>query len=230
MIFSVILRFILYTEQIAEYEYYIGIKYLIKLLLFFVGNDCGSNNHQMMSRNAWNEEEDNEKLIHQHKMECWGFGRTRRLNELTVLWVSLYWNKYTMICFLWFIVDYIKLSWIITLQERQNISMPSFCAEISLRMTSSQPIASKPWRKHMRLEIASVSNYFGVNCALNSLTCAVKWGDIARCHQNIIDTQHTIQYDPISCSGKKHSCYWDMETEIDIDIQLLFVNSIVNKS
>lgn len=224
MIFSVILRFILYTEQIAGYEYYIGIKYLIKLLLFFLAMIVESNNHQMMSRNAWSEEEDNEKLIHQHKMECWGFGPARRLNELTVLWVSLYWNKYTTICFLWFIVDYIKL------QEPQNISMPSFYAEISLRMTVSRAIASKPWRKHMRLEIASVSNYFGVNCALNFLICAVKWGDIARCHQNIIDTQHTIQYDPISCSDKKHCCYWDMKTEIDIDIQLLFVNSIVNKS
>lgn len=226
MIFSVFLGLFYTRNKLLDMNIILVSNISLNCFYFF-GNDCGSNNHQMMSRNAWDEEENNEKLIHQHKMECWGFGRERRLNELTILWVSLCWNKYTTICFLWFIVDYIKLSWNITLQEQQNISMPSFYAEILSENDSVSSYCVETLAKtHETQNIISFKLFWSELCFELSHMC----GKMSQYCEMSPKYYRYSTHNPISCSGMKHCCYWDMKTEIDIDIQLLFVNSIVNKS
>lgn len=180
-----------------------------------------------MSRNAWHEEEDNEKLIHQHKMECWGFGRARRLNELTVLWVSMYWNKYTKIWFpsvhCW--LHKIELEYYVP-RATEHINTDFLCQNQSGNDSVSSYCVETLAKTHETRNRINFKLFRSELCFEISHMC----GKMIRYCEMSPKYYRYSTHNPISCGGMKHCCYWDMKAEIDIDIQLLFVNSIVNKS
>lgn len=225
--FLCILRFILYTEQIAGYEYYIGIKYLIKLLLFFLAMIVEATiikwchgMHEMKKKTMRN------WFINTK----WSVGDLGEQED----WMNS--RFYEFLCteintlrygFLWFIVDYIKLSWNITSQEQQNISMPSFCVENQSENDSVSSYCVETLAKtHETRNRISFKLFRSELCFELSHMC----GKMIRYCEMLPKYYRYSTHNPISCGGMKHCCYWDMKAEIDIDIQLLFVNSIVNKS